>query len=347
MAQDTTYCPLVLVDTTELSRPDWLEYRRKGLGGSDAAAVLHISPFRTARDLYYDKLGIVTADNQANWVALEVGNLLEPLVARIFAEKTGLKIYQMKRMFQHPHYPWMLADLDYLVDLPDGTTAILEIKTTNYNAKDKWWYDGKEIVPAYYETQGRHYMAVMNLNRVYYCCLYGNNEDEAIIRRIDRDMDYEMELIALEQDFWENHVLAKLPPPYLEDDGDLILESLRRERGTIDTDAEPVAFTKAQSARVTRFLELQDEKKLLDANSRRVESEMKRMKALIVADMGTSASAISEDGYTITRKLSYTPGIFKDNLERLKMAHPDIYTEYVTFSERRNFHIKKTDAEAA
>lgn len=57
----------------------------------------------------------------------------------------------------------------------------------------------------------------------YYCCLYGNSEDEAIIRRIDRDMDYERELIALEQDFWENHVLAKLPPPYWEDDGKLIL----------------------------------------------------------------------------------------------------------------------------
>lgn len=41
-------------------------------------------------------------------------------------------------------------------------------------------------------------MAVMNLDRVYYCCLYGNYEDETIIRRIDRDMDYEMELIALE-----------------------------------------------------------------------------------------------------------------------------------------------------
>ena len=91
-----------------------------------------------------------------NWVALEVGNLLEPLVARIFEEKTGLKIYQRKCMFQHPHYPWMLADLDYLVTLPDGTTAILEIKTTNYNAKDKWWYNGEEIVPVYYETQGRH-----------------------------------------------------------------------------------------------------------------------------------------------------------------------------------------------
>ena len=94
MAQDMAYQPLVLVDTAQLTRLEWLEYRRKGLGGSDAAAVLNLSPFRTARDLYYDKLGIVTADDQANWVALEVGTLLEPLVARIFAEKTGLKIYQ-------------------------------------------------------------------------------------------------------------------------------------------------------------------------------------------------------------------------------------------------------------
>jgi len=166
------YQPLVLVDTTQLTRPDWLAYRRRGIGGSDAAAVLGISPFRTARDLYYDKLGVVTADDQENWVALEVGTLLEPLVARIFAKKTGLKIYQRKCMFQHPEHPWMLADLDYLVDLPDGKTAILEIKTTNYNAQGKWWYNGMEIVPVYYESQGRHYMAVMNLDRVYYCCLY-------------------------------------------------------------------------------------------------------------------------------------------------------------------------------
>ena len=67
MTAETTYQPLVLVDTTQLARPEWLEYRRKGLGGSDAAAVLGISPFRTARDLYYDKLNIVTADDQENW----------------------------------------------------------------------------------------------------------------------------------------------------------------------------------------------------------------------------------------------------------------------------------------
>lgn len=52
----------------------------------------------------------------------------------------------------------------------------------------------------YYEAQGWHYMAVMNLNRVYYCCLYENNEDEVIIRRIDRDMDYELALIVADMD---------------------------------------------------------------------------------------------------------------------------------------------------
>ena len=70
------YAPQILVGTEGLPREQWLEYRRKGIGGSDAAAVLGISPFRTGRDLYYDKLNIVTADDAENWVQLEVGNQL-------------------------------------------------------------------------------------------------------------------------------------------------------------------------------------------------------------------------------------------------------------------------------
>ena len=98
------YAPQILVGTEGLPREQWLEYRRKGIGGSDAAAVLGISPFRTGRDLYYDKLNIVTADDAENWVQLEVGTLLEPLVAKIFAHKTGYKIYRRPFMFRHPQY---------------------------------------------------------------------------------------------------------------------------------------------------------------------------------------------------------------------------------------------------
>lgn len=341
-----THQPLILADTSQIGRPEWLELRRQGIGGSDAAAVLGISPFRTARDLYYDKAGIVTADDAENWVALEVGTLLEPLVARIFEAKTGLKVYQRKCMFQHPLYPWMLADLDYLADLPDGTTAIVELKTTNYNAQNKWWYNGAEIVPAYYESQGRHYMAVMGLSRVYFCCLYGNNEDEVIIRHIDRDMAYEAELIALEEDFWKNHVLAKAPPAYTED-GDLILESLRRSLGPADTDAPPVALSPMQTARVTRFLELQTEKAALSSEVREIEETMQRLKALIVADMGTSCTAVSADGSTITWNPVRKPTVSKASMERLREVHPDIYAEYVTISESRRFSIKQPKPQAA
>ena len=87
--QKLDYQPLVLVETEDLTRDEWLEYRRQGIGGSDAAAVLGVSPFRTCRDLFYDKLNISTEDDETNWVAKEMGHLLEDLVARIFAQKTG------------------------------------------------------------------------------------------------------------------------------------------------------------------------------------------------------------------------------------------------------------------
>ena len=141
----STYEPLVLVDTADLPEEEWLEYRRRGIGGSDAAAILGVSPFATARDLYYDKLKVVSyEDGESNWVQKKVGHLLEDLVAEIFHVKTGFEIYQVKKMFYHPVYTYMLADIDYFIRLPNGKTAILEIKTTNYNAKDNWWLDGEE-----------------------------------------------------------------------------------------------------------------------------------------------------------------------------------------------------------
>lgn len=93
-----SYTPSVLVSTEGLPEKDWLEYRRRGIGGSDAAAILGISPFATARDLYYDKLKIVPFDDsESNWVAKKMGHLLEDLVAEIFHVKTGYRIYQMNR----------------------------------------------------------------------------------------------------------------------------------------------------------------------------------------------------------------------------------------------------------
>lgn len=127
-----------------------------GIGGRDVAAVFGLSPYLTARDLYYDKIGVATPiDDEGNWVQLEVGKLLEELVAKIFSLKIGRPVYKIQEMFYHPQYPFMLADVDFFVDMPNNQTAILETKTTHYNNRSQWWDGESGIVPKHYELQVR------------------------------------------------------------------------------------------------------------------------------------------------------------------------------------------------
>ncbi len=342
--------PYVLVDTSDIEENLWLEYRRCGIGGSDASAVLGVSPFRTARDLYYDKLKIATfEDSEENWVQKKMGHLLEDLVAEIFHSRTGYEVYQIKKMFYNPKYTFMLADIDYFITLPNGETAILEIKTTNYNATDKWWHNGEEVVPVNYEIQGRHYMAVIDVDHVFFCCLYGNSENETIIRHITRDKDYEKELIAIEYDYWHNHILARIPPAYVED-GDLVIESVKNHFGNADPNASAISLSLDNVNSAMRFLELKAQKSVLSTEINRIDNEMKRLQGRIVDEMGRCCTATySRDGtdYTITYNPSKKPGISKEDLFRLQMQYPDVYEQFVTVSESRRFYVKKSAAKAA
>ena len=58
MGLNLNYEAEVLVETEGLTREQWLNYRRLGIGGSDCAAIMGFSPFCTKRDLYYDKIGL-------------------------------------------------------------------------------------------------------------------------------------------------------------------------------------------------------------------------------------------------------------------------------------------------
>ena len=349
--------PIILCDCAGMSNDQWLKCRAHGpkgdipytVGGSDVATIFGLSPWMTPLELWMIKKGRMKTPVKSNPDQLEMGHLLEPLVAKIFERKTGYRVYQIKKMFQHPQYPWMLADVDYFVELPDGTTAILEIKTTNYNARDNWWMNGKETVPVYYESQGRHYMAVTDLDRCFFCCLYGNNEEEVIIREVKRDFEYEAEMVFLEQYFWENHVQRHVPPPYTES-GALIIESARKHFGPADKNAPAVALDLDMTAKLMQYLRLLDEKKNAEVYSKEIDKDIQRLKALLIAEMGTSCTAVCEQegvNYTVT----YTPVrksvIDKDNLLRLKLEHPDIYEQFVTVSESRRFSVRASIMEAA
>ena len=158
MALNLNYKPNVLVDTSTLTEDEWLAWRRKGVGGSDVAAALGLSPYKTARELYFYKIGVEpVVDGPDKSITFEIGHLLEDVVAQIFAKKTGFSVFRDQRMFQHPLFPFMLADVDRFIHLPNGEIALLECKTAHYDTQFLW---ANGAVPRHYELQVRHYMAV-------------------------------------------------------------------------------------------------------------------------------------------------------------------------------------------
>jgi predicted phage-related endonuclease len=123
-----------------MSRAEWLEERRKGFGGSDVAAALDESEFGCRRRLGYDKQGVPEDYPQDEDGVIRRGRELEPIVARLFEEKTGWKVVR-RQSVAHPLYPWARVSIDREiltareVKLPDGTVltdpgvGVLEIKT--------------------------------------------------------------------------------------------------------------------------------------------------------------------------------------------------------------------------
>ena len=337
-----TYKPEVVVDTSNLKEEEWLDYRRGGIGGSDVSVIFGVSHFRTGRELYYDKLGIkpIKDEEDSTWIQKKMGHLLEDLVAEIFSKKTGLEVFQIKKMFSHPKYPFMRADVDYFVNLPNGKKAILECKTTNYQNRDAW--DGEKY-PYQYELQIRHYMAVMNIDVVYIACLWGNNENDFTYRKVLRDYDFEDQIIETEENFWEEYIVKEVEPPFVEKP-DMALKCLASYIGGADKSAARLDMSKKYLKAIEKYIALKELKQKADAESAKLEEEIKRTYLPIVEEMGARCEAeakSSSERFLISYKPRKSVKIKREDLDKLKENHPDIYDEYVTESESRTFNVKE------
>ena len=101
-----------LVSTRNLSKEDWLRYRKCGITGTDAGAILGLNPYRSAFQVYHDKISDTTEniDNEA----MRQGRDLEDYVAQRFTEATGLKVRRANAIYQSEEHPLLLADFDRL-----------------------------------------------------------------------------------------------------------------------------------------------------------------------------------------------------------------------------------------
>lgn len=200
-----------------LDEAAWLKIRRGGIGGSDASTIVGTSPWRTRQQLMDDKRDISPMKaEKKNQMPLTIGHMFEGVIRYKTVPYllnqigiTNFRIEEDTHMYQHgnPDYSFARADIDGLI-LVNGVLGGLEIKTTNWRniATIEEWKSG--VVPPYYEAQVRHYMAIMNLPFFYVCCAWGfNPEDEAVLIKIDRDMNLEAQLMNEEREFWEEHVI--------------------------------------------------------------------------------------------------------------------------------------------
>ena len=141
------------------TREEWLENRMKGIGGSDAGAILGFNPYKSPYYLWCEKTGRI--GSQPDSEAMRQGRDLEDYVARRWMEATGKKVHKSGFSYQSKEHPYMLANVDRLVV---GENAGLECKTASALTRTK--YD-KGDIPASYYAQCMHYMAVTGMDRWY------------------------------------------------------------------------------------------------------------------------------------------------------------------------------------
>lgn len=316
---------MILAETKGLPREEWLEIRRKGIGGSDAGAVCGLNPYRSAIDVWADKTGgIVTEKKDSE--AMRVGRDLEDYVAQRFTEATGKKVRRKNAILQCEEYPFMIANIDRVVV---GENALLECKTTSaYNA-DLWRDDN---VPESYEIQCHHYMAVTGAEKVYVACLIMGID--FVIREIERDEGVVDALHWIEGDFWNRYVVTgEMPPP---DGSKNAKENILRMYPSATGDEE------------VDLTELEDRLNRYDAICPLIDSLTREKEEIIqYIQIGMKDAERARIG---ARKVSWKNVKPRETIDgkKLKEEHPEIYQAYVKIGKpTRRFAIAKKKEENA
>lgn len=155
----------VFVTDAPAGTPDWHTARSAGLGGSEIAAVLGLSPFESRFGLWHRKhgdLGPVDETPEMYW-----GKTLEPVIRAEFERRADWYVRPTPGMYRHPERPWMIANPDAflyedlgLTDL-DQPDAILECKLSMFG--DGWGEDGTDQVPPHVRCQALWYLDVFDV----------------------------------------------------------------------------------------------------------------------------------------------------------------------------------------
>lgn len=306
-----------VIDTNNLSYEQWLEYRKTGIGGSDASVVCGINKYRSPVELWLEKTGQLPyqeAGEAAYW-----GTQLEPVVRSEFTKRTGIEVKLVKQLLQSEEHPFMQANLDGICEHPDYGTCIFEAKTASAYKSNEW----ENSIPAEYMLQIQHYMSVTGYKGTFIAVLIGGNTFKW--KYIERDDEIIEMLIHLEADFWE-HIVNNTPPPL---DGSEASEKFLSDRYPESIPQSRIILPPEADVLIKEY---DKETAILnEATERR-----QRTENLLKEMLGDNENGTSEN-----RIISWK-SIFQERLDSksLRAEHPDLYKKYVNRISYRKFSIK-------
>ncbi|MED1881236.1 hypothetical protein EDM54_02485 [Brevibacillus borstelensis] len=310
---------LAIVSTKDMDRELWLQYRRKGIGGSDAAAIAGLSKWKSPVAVYLEKIGQTPPEENQSEAAY-FGTILEDVVAQEFTRRTGQKVKRRNAILQHPDYPFMLANVDRLIV---GERVGLECKTASEYLKSEW--EGEEI-PAPYLLQCQHYMAVTGYDAWWIAVLIGGNK--FVYKKIERDEEIIQFLIGLESDFWNNHVVPQVPP--MVDGTEASTELLKK--------MYPVAVAGSEIHLPSDAELLITEWEVAKANLKTAEERVTELENRLKALLGENEVGVSRTHVVTWRTVTSE----RVDSKRLAKEQPEIYRQYLKPSVSRRFGIKPT-----
>lgn len=318
-----TNCDLILSVKDAVDHDAWLKARDKGIGGSDAAVIMGLNPYKSPYQLWMEKTGQVEPPDLSKNQYVYWGMKNEANIADWFQEKTGKKVQRLGTL-QNRRHPFLLANVDRTVV---GENAGLEIKTAGVSQYRKWKDD--EIPDAYY-CQCLHYMAVTGADYWYIAVLLGGNE--ATWKRIERNEEDIQTIVEAEEEFWEL-VQTKTAPPV---DGSLSCSQALAARYAGESDTEIMLPEEADEL-IARIHEDTKIKKKLDEQ---IDLNQNRLKEMLGnAEVGRVGS------FQVTWKA--TSPRETCSLSKVKKAAPEVYqmlkdSGYISIGKAsRRFSIKE------
>ena len=205
------------------TKEEWLKGRTKGIGGSDASAVVGYNPYKSNIDLFDEKTGAKTPIDISDKPYVQYGHDAEPLLVKLFAldyPQYEVLYNDDYRVNYHDKYPFIYCTRDCdLIEKSTGRKGALEIKTTEVLSsmhKEKW---NNRVPDNYYCQILQYFITDSKIEFVWLKVQIKSvfNEDTRLTIKhylFDRkDFKEDIEwLLENEINFWNNNILQKKRP---------------------------------------------------------------------------------------------------------------------------------------